>query len=59
MIGDTVNTASRLCGAAKAGEILVSDSLRAALHEAPPMTQTAPLDLKNKSQPVTVFRITR
>jgi adenylate cyclase len=59
VIGDTVNTASRLCGAAKAGEILVSESLRSALREPPPMTQTAPLELKNKSQPVTVFRITR
>ncbi|MGH9810869.1 MAG: adenylate/guanylate cyclase domain-containing protein, partial [Terriglobia bacterium] len=30
VIGDTVNTASRLCGVAKPGEILVSDSLRSA-----------------------------
>jgi adenylate cyclase len=59
VIGDTVNTASRLCGAAKAGEILVSESLKSALRKAPEMTQTAPLELKNKSQPVTVFRITR
>ncbi|HYV97421.1 MAG TPA: adenylate/guanylate cyclase domain-containing protein [Gemmatimonadaceae bacterium] len=59
VIGDTVNTASRLCGVAKAGEILVSDSLRKSLHTAPAMEQTEPLELKNKSQPVTVFRIKR
>jgi adenylate cyclase len=58
VIGDTVNTASRLCGVAKAGEILVSESLKLALHTPAPMVQTAPLELKNKSQPVTVFRIT-
>jgi adenylate cyclase len=59
VIGDTVNTASRLCGAAAAGEILVSQSLKTALRKAPEMAQTAPLVLKNKNQPVTVFRITR
>lgn len=59
VIGDTVNTASRLCGAAAAGEILVSQSLKAALRSAPAMEQTAPLVLKNKNQPVTVFRISR
>ena len=58
VIGDTVNTASRLCGAAKPGEILVSDTLRKALHSAPKMTKTEPLKLKNKSQPVTVYRVT-
>jgi adenylate cyclase len=59
VIGDTVNTASRLCGAAAPGEILVSETLKSALRSAPRMEQTAPLELKNKSQPVTVFRISR
>jgi adenylate cyclase len=59
VIGDTVNTASRLCSAAQGGEILVSASLRDAIHSKPPMEQTKPLVLKNKNQPVTVFRITR
>jgi adenylate cyclase len=58
VIGDTVNTASRLCGAAKPGEILVSASLRTALHSTPEMERTKPLSLKNKNQPVTVYRIT-
>ena len=59
VIGDTVNTASRLCSSALAGEILVSEALRSVLHNPPPMEQTEPLKLKNKSQPVTVYRITR
>jgi adenylate cyclase len=59
VIGDTVNTASRLCSAATAGQILVSDSLRVALKTQRPMEQTARLELKNKSQPVTVFLVTR
>ena len=57
VIGDTVNTASRLCSVAKPGEILVSESLKKALHEPVEMEQTAHLELKNKSQPVTVFRV--
>src|SRR5205823_1487379 len=35
VIGDTVNTAAHLCTAAEAGEILVTDTLRAALADTP------------------------
>ncbi|MCA0377325.1 MAG: FHA domain-containing protein [Gemmatimonadetes bacterium] len=35
LIGETVNTASRLCSAARGGEILVSDAIRVALSAAP------------------------
>jgi adenylate cyclase len=57
VIGDTVNTASRLCGAADPREILLSDEFRRALHNPPQLTQVPPLELKNKSQPVTTFRV--
>ncbi|MFL5574748.1 MAG: adenylate/guanylate cyclase domain-containing protein [Gemmatimonadaceae bacterium] len=57
VIGDTVNTASRLCAAAGGGEILLSDSMRRALRDAPPLDECAPLELKGKSQPVRVFRV--
>jgi adenylate cyclase len=57
VIGDTVNTASRLCGAAAPGEILLSDSFRQALHEAPRVTPCPPMSLKNKNAPVSVFRV--
>ena len=56
VIGDTVNTASRLCGAADPREILLSDDFRRALHaSAARSTQCPPMELKNKSQPVTVY----
>jgi adenylate cyclase len=57
VIGDTVNTASRLCAAAGGGEILLSDAMRRALGSAPPVDECAPLELKGKSQPVRVFRV--
>jgi adenylate cyclase len=57
VIGDTVNTASRLCGAAEPREILFSDNFRHALRNPPRMAVVPPLELKNKSQPVTTFRV--
>ncbi len=57
VIGDTVNTASRLCAAAAGGEILVSEPLRAALHAAPAMDERTAIPLKGKSQPVPVFAV--
>lgn len=57
VIGDTVNTASRLCGAAGPREILITESLRGALSDTPPLEARPPIELKGKSQPVPVFRI--
>ncbi len=57
VIGDTVNTASRLCSVAGPREILITDSLRAALSDRPPLEERSPMALKGKSQPVPVFRI--
>jgi adenylate cyclase len=57
VIGDTVNTAHRLCSAAGAGEILLSEEFRAALSSPPPLVACPPMELKNKSQPVTVYRV--
>ncbi|MDE3054277.1 MAG: FHA domain-containing protein [Gemmatimonadota bacterium] len=57
VIGDTVNTASRLCGAAGPREILITESMRQALSDKPPLEERPPLELKGKSQPVPVFRI--
>jgi len=55
VIGDTVNTAARLCAAAE-GEILLSDEFRRQLHDARELLECPPMELKNKSQPVTVYR---
>jgi len=57
VIGDTVNTASRLCGAAAADEILISDEMCKALSSSPAVDECPPMELKNKSQPVKVFRV--
>ena len=57
VIGDTVNTAYRLCSAADAGQILITEDLRKALKDPPPLTDCPPMELKNKAQPVTVYRV--
>ncbi|HEY4218826.1 MAG TPA: adenylate/guanylate cyclase domain-containing protein [Gemmatimonadaceae bacterium] len=57
VIGDTVNTAKRLCDGAEARQILISDEFRRALHNPPPVVACAPMPLKNKSQPVTVYSV--
>lgn len=57
VIGDTVNTASRLCSAANGGEILISDDMRRALTLPPALDECLPMTLKGKSQPVPVFRV--
>jgi adenylate cyclase len=57
VIGDTVNTAYRLCSAADAGEILITDDLRRALKTLPGLTESPPMELKNKAQPVTIYRV--
>jgi adenylate cyclase len=59
VIGDVVNTASRLCSAAGPGEILVSEEFRAALKTPPRLTAKPPMELKGKSQPVPVFAVVR
>lgn len=57
VIGDTVNTASRLCSAADAKEILLSDEMRRSLSKPPRLTACPPMELKGKSQPVPVWRV--
>jgi adenylate cyclase len=59
VIGDTVNTASRLCSAADGGEILLSDEFRRALSTPPAaLREVPPVELKGKSQPVPVYSVT-
>jgi adenylate cyclase len=59
VIGDVVNTASRLCSKAQGGEIIISDDCRRALAKPPALEELEPLALKNKSQPVPAFRVRR
>ena len=57
VIGDTVNTANRLCSAADAGEILITEELRRVLKDPSNLTERPPMELKNKLQPVTIYRV--
>jgi adenylate cyclase len=59
VIGDTVNTASRLCSAAESGEILITEEMRRALTSPPPLTVCPPVELKGKSQALPVYRVER
>ena len=57
VIGDTVNTARRLCDAAGPGEILISEEMCRALGTPPALIECPPMELKGKSQPRPVFRV--
>jgi adenylate cyclase len=57
VIGDAVNVASRLCGKADAGEIIISESFYKALKKKPKVEASEPLSLKNKAQPVAAYRV--
>ncbi|UCF41599.1 MAG: FHA domain-containing protein [Gemmatimonadota bacterium] len=59
VIGDAVNTASRLCSKAAAGEILLSEPFYKALKHPPEVEPLEPLDLKGKARAVPVYRVKR
>jgi adenylate cyclase len=59
VIGDTANTSARLCGAAGAGEILVSASTLAQLGARFDYQELPPLQLKGKEKPFRCFAIQR
>jgi class 3 adenylate cyclase len=52
-----VNVASRLCSNAKGGEILISDPLYKTTREKPAVEAMEPLSVKNRAQPVKVWRV--
>jgi adenylate cyclase len=57
VIGDTVNTANRLCSAAEGGEILLSEEMRRALSKVPDLKERPPLEVKGKSNPVAIYSV--
>jgi adenylate cyclase len=57
VIGDTVNTASRLCSAAKPGQIIISASTSNALPVQIKVGPLEPLKAKGKYHPIEVFEI--
>jgi len=56
-IGDAVNVAQRLSGAATAGEILVSEAFLATVGHAAPVDRLGGSELRGKSRAVEVFRV--
>jgi adenylate cyclase len=57
VIGDTVNTASRLCSAAKPGQIIISASTSNALPIQIEVAPLEPLKAKGKYHPIEVFEV--
>ena len=57
VIGDTVNTASRICSAAKAGEIIISENTSKDVQSLFRLVAHEPILAKGKDQPVNVFGI--
>jgi adenylate cyclase len=59
VIGSHVNRSARLCSAARAGEILLSESVYSEIGEEVACEATEPMHLKGFEQPVPVYRIIR
>jgi adenylate cyclase len=59
VIGDAVNTASRLCSSAGPNEILISESFYQKLKAPPAVEALEPVQVKGKSKRVQVYRVKR
>jgi adenylate cyclase len=57
VIGDSVNTGSRLCSAAKAGQILVSEDTEKRLGGLFELQEQPPMTLKGKSKPLRIYAV--
>ncbi len=58
VIGDTVNTAARLCDAARPGEIIISDQTRQAVGRGRfRLEAKEPINAKGKDQPIKAWRV--
>ncbi|MGH2738973.1 MAG: CHASE2 domain-containing protein [Actinomycetota bacterium] len=59
VIGDTVNTASRLCDVSGPGEIMVTEACAATLDDSFRLAEMPPLQVKGKAEDLRVFQILR
>lgn len=55
VIGDTVNTAARLCDKCAPGKILMSDKFVESLGRQVPLNELEPIQFKGKSEPMKVY----
>ena len=58
VIGDTVNTAFRLEGVAKAGQVLISEATYRVVKSQFELQPLEPVRLKGKSEPLQVYEVT-
>ncbi len=57
VIGDSVNVGARLCSAAKAGQILVSEDTEKRLQNLFDLREQPPMALKGKSKPLRIYAV--
>ena len=57
VIGDTVNTGSRLCSIAKAGEIIISEYTYRQVRSHFEVVELASTQVKGKSQPLKIYKV--
>lgn len=57
LIGDTVNMASRLCGVAENGQVLVNGEMAKAAERRFELRALEPMRIKGKAEPQTVFQV--
>jgi class 3 adenylate cyclase len=55
VVGDAVNTASRLETSAEVGTVVIGDATYAAIADRVEVTELGPLELKGKSQPIVAY----
>ncbi|NLY94700.1 MAG: FHA domain-containing protein [Myxococcales bacterium] len=58
VIGDAVNTGARLCSAAKAGEILISEHTYAKVRDYFSVEELPPTHVKGKAEALKIYRVT-
>jgi class 3 adenylate cyclase len=57
LIGDTVNMASRFCGIAKHGQVLVNEEMAKAAKDLFELTPLPPVQIKGKTEPQTPYAV--
>ena len=57
VIGDTVNTAKRICDAATGGDIVISESVYTALGKCAITSEMPPITVKGKDKPIKVYSL--
>jgi adenylate cyclase len=57
VVGDVVNTASRLCSIAPPGEVIISQAVRDGLGDTMLLEQLPPATVKGKTEPIQVYRV--